>query len=218
MAHFNRTRLGIKATLSLALLIASCGGSDGAQKTAGPPSGSPVASATQGGLTPGPSTAPIINGKTYTFAQKGYSVVAPDGWTAQPNGSFDVAGARFPMDIFFTPDIINGIQPSVSVSCLKPRQDEATTAQFRDGWRAFLTQLIRTDVIPREVSVDGNAAYTFDYAQGQEIGTATIADKTDVVFVAGQCRWLITLLAPAGQRAKYRPVLDGVLKSFRTLT
>jgi hypothetical protein len=168
---------------------------------------------------PQPTTTPsfTVNDGVYTFTGKGYSVRAPDGWQAHPDVSFDVSGARFPSDAFFAPDLIGGIQPSISISCLKPLADQTTTEEFRDGWSAFLKQLLQVDVTPSATTAGSNPAFIFAYVQNQANGEVTNADRTDIVFLSGQCRWMITLLAPAGQRDKYLPVLDGVRTSFATL-
>lgn len=143
---------------------------------------------------------------------------APDAWIVHPNASFDVAEAQYPMDAFFGPGTVNGIQPNITIACLKSQTDQATTEQFRDGWRAFLQALVRVDVTPTLTSVSGSAAFAFDYRQDLGAGGSTIGEKTDVVFVHGQCRWLITLLVPSGLRGQYSGVFSSLLKSFKLLS
>ncbi len=158
-----------------------------------------------------------VSGATYTFAGKGYAVDLPAGWQARASVSFDVAGARFPTDAFVAPETTSGIQPSISFSCLKPRASEATTTTFRDAWKSFLKQLLSIDVQPTPTTVAQQPAYVFAYQQNQANGGTVNAARTDVVFVAGGCRWMITLLAPPEQQAADRRILDATLATFRLL-
>ena len=167
--------------------------------------------------TPSPRPRPVLNGGVYTFASKGYSVRQPDGWTLLPDATYDVAGARYPTDTFFFGNtVIDGIQPSISISCLKPRAEQDTTAQFRDSWQTFVQQLSGKPVSPSIVTVGQEKAFSFEYVQSQENGAPTTADRTDVIFATTQCRWLITLLAPVGHQTDYQAALATVLSSFNS--
>ncbi len=154
----------------------------------------------------------------YAFPEKGYSVTAPAGWFSQPAALYDVAGASFPTDLFVAPAQSGGIEPSVAISCLKPREDQATTEQYRDGWQNFIKLISGVDVEPSATTVNGSAAFLFKYSQAQANGEPLAADRTDVVFVAGSCRWMITLLVPTGEDASYSPALQLVMDSFRLIT
>jgi hypothetical protein len=176
-------------------------------------SGTPTAAGTgtaQATTSPGASTrptpfpTPAVQGSTYTFAVKGYAIDAPAGWTAQPNHLFDPAGSRFPADVFFAPDseTVNGIQPNISVACLKPQTSQGTTDAFRDYWEQYLGQIVHSQVPPQATTVGGQPAYRFDYTQPlpEQTGAneAKAVHKVDVLLVQGGCRWMVTLTAPSG--------------------
>jgi len=197
--------------LAVAAVIATaCRSSSGGSKTPTPAARTPVATSTA-------APTPVVNGDVVTFPNKGYSVKTPQGWTLLPNASYDISNAQFPGDAFFAGrDVINGIQPNISITCLKARADQTTTEAFRDGWQAFVQNLTGQKLTAQPRSVGGSTGYEFDYAQSQEAGGPTTADRTDVVLAAGTCRWMFTLLAPPGKRADYSPALDTILGSFRS--
>ena len=192
-----------------AILVAGCDGSSG---NVTPAAVAPSATTVVGSARPTPE----VVGSTYRFLSKGYSVDAPSGWQAQPDSVFDKVNSQFPTDAFYAPDVTDKVQPNLSITCQKTRPDQVTTVQYRDAYGALLKQIANVDVTPRLVTVDGSPAYAFDYTQ--EIATqATSVDKTDVVFAAGNCRWLVTLAMPTGQRAMYAPVFDQALSSIKLL-
>lgn len=212
-----RTRRGgaigrwLVCALAVAAVIATaCRSSPGGSKTPTPAGRTPVATSTA-------APTPVVNGDVVTFPNKGYSVKTPQGWTLLPNASYDIANAQFPGDSFFAGrDVINGIQPNISITCLKPRAEQATTEAFRDGWQAFVENLTGQKLTAQPRSVGGAPAYELDYTQSQESGGPTTADRTDAVLVAGTCRWMFTLLSPPGKRADYLPALNAILDSFRS--
>lgn len=219
-----RTTLPVLAALlaAAALAVAGCGGDSGGS------GGSPASGATAETALPSPVPVqttpfptPVVAGQAYRFTAKGYAVQAPDGWNASPNHFFDALNARFPTDAFFFPETTNGVQTNITVACLKPRDDQATTDQFRDGWSAFLGQLTGASPTARATTLGGQPAFAFDYSQKltEQTGsqTATNVDKTDVVAVQGGCRWLVTYLAPQGSADQYRAVFDGFMASFQFL-
>ncbi len=209
--------------LAAAALVVACGGSKsapGASATAtatGQASPQAQASAPMGRATPYPT--PQVNGRTYTFAQKGYAIDVPAGWLVHQNEVFDTANARFPTDAFFSPATSGGIQPSISIVCLKPRTDQATTDAFRDAWKQYVSLVSKQDVAPLAVTVDGKPAYEFNYTQPlpeqTAPGQAKAVAKSDVVLVAGGCRWMVTLTAPVDANAPFRAAFDQALASLK---
>ncbi|MDE3096922.1 MAG: hypothetical protein KGK07_13120, partial [Chloroflexota bacterium] len=168
---------------------------------------------------PTPYPTPQVNGRTYTFGQKGYSIDVPAGWLVKPDEVFDTANARFPTDAFFSPATVGGIQPNISVVCLKPRPDQATTAAFRDGWGQYLSQIVHQPVTPSALTVAGKPAYEFAYTQPlpeqTAPGQANAVAKIDVLLVEGGCRWMVTLAAPVDQAAQFRTFFDQALASLK---
>ncbi len=206
--------------VAVSLAAAACGGSSGAPSDATTSAETPaLPSPVPVQMTPFPT--PEVAGQTYRFPAKGYAVNAPDGWNARPNHFFDALNGRFPTDAFFFPQATNGVQPNITVECLKPRDDQATTDQFRDGWGAFIAQLTGSQPTPRAMTLAGQPAYAFDYTQKltDQTGSqaATSVDKTDVVAVQGGCRWQVSYTTPQGSANQYRPVFDRFLASFKFL-
>ncbi len=194
------------AAFAAAASLAGCGGS---KNTNGTPTVAVTGTAkASGSVTPSagatPFATPAVQGATYTFAAKGYAIDPPSGWTAQPNHLFDPSGNRFPTDVFFAPDsqIVQGIQPNIDVACLKPLPAQGTTDAFRDYWVQYLAQVIRSQITPTAVAIDGKPAYRFDYTQPlpEQTGAneAKSVHKVDVLLVEGGCRWMLTLTAPTG--------------------
>ncbi len=209
--------LAVLAAVSLA--AAACGGSSGGSPTIASTTETPLPSPVPVQTTPFPS--PAVAGQRYSFTAKGYAVDAPAGWNPRPNQFLDALNARFPTDAFFFPQATNGVQPNIAVTCLKPRDDQATTEQFRDGWAAFLAQLTGSQPAPKAMTLAGQPAYAFDYTQKltDQSGSqsASNVDKTDVVLVQAGCRWQVSYTTPQGAAARYRPVFDQFLASFKFL-
>lgn len=161
--------------------------------------------------------APTVEGNRYTFPDKGYSVEKPAGWGARPNNLFVVSSELFPSDSFIAPDseVVDNIRPSVSISCLIPGENERTSADAATAWGAFVNQLARQEVPSTRTAVSGVDAFAFNYAQQQHASAPIFADRTDVVFVSGGCRWLITLLTPEGRRESYIERFEKLLESFK---
>ena len=214
-----RASIALSALATVALAVACSGSKSGPGATATPSAGTPQTTATAAVRRPTPYPTPQVNGRTYTFGQKGYSIDAPAGWLAKPDEVFDTANARFPTDAFFSPATVGGIQPNISVVCLKPRPDQATTAAFRDGWEQYVSQIVQHPVTSRAVTVDGKPAYEFAYRQPlpeqTAPGQAQAVEKIDVVLVEGGCRWMVTLAAPVDQAAQFRTFFDQALASLK---
>jgi hypothetical protein len=197
-------------SLAALALASGCGGARGSTPT--PRSASET-------TTPPPKTlaiaTPTVAGSAYRSETKGYSVIPPEGWTVQPNSVFDEVNSRYASDTLFAPNVEGKAQANISVTCQKLRSDQATLDAYRDAHQSLLREL-NISAEPRAVSIDGHPAFAFDYTQ--EITTQQISvDKTDVLALVGDCRWLITLSVPAGTRGKYVSVFDQTLLSMRFL-
>jgi hypothetical protein len=178
-----------------------CSGSSGGTPTTTPGSeGVAVSPTVRPGPTPFPT--PELTGGVYTFPLKGYSIRPPGGWQARPNAVFDPVGNTFASDAFFSPDTIDGVQPNITVQCMKPRSDQASTQAFRDGWRQYVHQIVNEDVTPTEETLAGRQAYRFSYTQplpeNANTNEAKAVQKLDVLLVEGSCRWMFSLTAPTG--------------------
>ena len=196
--------------LAVGAPLVSCSSGSGA------PTPLPVDSSTPAAGAPTVIPAPDVEGSTYRFAAKGYAIDPPNGWTLQANTVFDRVNGQFPSDAFFAPEVVDKVQPSLSITCQKARPDQATSEQFRDARQSLIKQIANADVVPRQVTVDGVSAFAFDYTQ-QIVTQGSTVDATDVVFVANGCRWLVSLAAPGGQRAKYAPLFDQALGTMKLL-
>ncbi len=212
----------VLAIVCVGAVLASCGGGSG-DATGTPPTAStagptPASSAAPG--KPGYAT-PMVANSTYAFGEKGYSIDVPAGWKMQPNEIFDQTNARFPTDAIFAPETVGGIQPSISVTCMKPQPDQTTTDAFRDGWKTFLGLMLSREVVPQSATVEGQAAWAFEYVQPLPEQTkpdeAHEIAKRDVTLVEGDCRWLITLVYPGDKREQYVPTLEQAMASVKFL-
>ena len=211
------TGRGVAGTVAVAVVClaaaAACGGGSKSTPT-NAPLPSPVSDRT-------PYPTPQVSGSTYTFGEKGYSIDSPAGWEAQPDVVFDQVNNRFPADAFFAAETVEGIQPSITVSCRKPKPDQATTDAYGDAWRAYLALIVHSDVVPRPVMAAGAPAWAFDYVEPlpeqTAPGEAHEIGKTDVVFVDGGCNWLVTEAFPSDKRADYAPTFEAALASFKVV-
>lgn len=207
---------GVVAALALAAAVAvaasACNSSGGSLATP------TVASSATAAASPAAATSTAtpsfqVTGSTYRFAAKGYAVDVPQGWTMKPDYFDDVAGGTFPTDVLFPNDATGAVTTSVSIECLKPNAAQATTAAFRDAQAAFLAQIGKSVSAPRPVRIGNQAGYAIDYVQDVSAGTIQV-EKTDAVVLAGGCRWVISLSAPAGQRASRAAAFDAILRSM----
>lgn len=196
----------------LGAVFASCG--DGNDNTANDPTATSVPPATD-------FPTPTVEDGTYRFDDKGYAVEEPEGWTASPNYVFEPAGSRFPSDAFLFPEVDQEIQPSIVVTCLRPRDDQPTLEAFSEAWRGLLTNLEVENLSVDDISVASSPAQEISYTQALRRQTGedvfSRVEKTDVIFMSDGCRWLITMTTSEGTHANHRDALESLVESFELL-
>lgn len=197
---------------SIAILSACSGSPQKNEPTPG--ASSAIATVTAPAGTPDTADVTVVAG-TYTFPGKGYAITIPDGWQARTNLALDVSSVVFPSDNFFSANSTGDVQPSVTVSCMKPQAAQATTQDFADHWRAFVKQLLQKDVAPAPARLGGKPAAEFDYAQNQSAGGTAEANRTDILLATDRCRWMVTELAPANPTTELVTQLHAIASSVR---
>jgi hypothetical protein len=198
----------------LAVGATACDNGDETADETPTPEVTPAAEAT-------PFPTPEIDGVTLTFADKGYSVEAPEGFLIEANHLFNPAGARYATDAFIYPDAIDGVQPSISITCQNLREDDSSE-RYRESWGQLASQIAAGgEVDERELTVDGEPAYALAYTQElrERTGEEVVGqiEKTDVIFMASECRWLLAYSAPPGSADEFAPAFEYVLDTFRLL-
>jgi hypothetical protein len=197
----------ILAILSLGL--AACGGGDEEGEVA-----EPTAAGTVEQPTPAPvptlASTPTITGNLFEFAERGYSVEFPEGWTPAPNF---LPGPDFSVDAFFAPEEVGGIQPNISVTCAAVPEGMGLQEYF-DGKMDVVRQVtqLEPDVSSREVS--GQEALVSHYAR--EEGEPPL-EKTEAVFISERCGWSIAITVPLGGGTEYQGLFEDFLDSFTLL-
>jgi hypothetical protein len=208
------------AGAALITAAAACGGGSD-----GPKSFTPIVPTSAGGsgnVTPFPT--PLLNGDVIT-SKKGYTATLPDGWHVRANLVQTVDAS---VDAFFEP-LAEGaqVQANISVNFIvikakvpRERIDAMKTNTVRQG--------LNKDIQVSQRQISGMTAevlsYRFESQQGQQdavnaAGTPTpktpFLDKSDYLFSDDHCDWTITTTTLAGERAKYQPVFDAFLDSFK---
>ena len=207
-------RVGIGIAFAASVLVGSmvataCGGSGAKHPTPTAVVDTPTAVP----ATPDPGIE--VNGSTYRLLKKGYAITVPQGWSISPNYFNDVALARFPTDALFPVGASGDATASVTIECLKASADEATTEAFRDARAALAAQIGKSVSAPNPVNVGTEKAYEIDYVQEIPRANTTLSlEKSDVVAVVGDCRWLVSLSTPADQRAARRADFAVMLTSM----
>jgi hypothetical protein len=159
-----------------------------------------------------PFPAPTVTGTHLEYPSKGYAVDFPDGWKVSSNA---VRADSLTADIFFAPNEIAGVQPSISVS----REDLSADISAQ---QTYVDTKVRTAQglggqnlqVTSGSSVAGREASVISYAR---VLNGVGLEKRDVVFVDDGHGWVITLTTPAGQSTTYYPLLDQFLASFKLL-
>ena len=203
------------AIVGFGVAYSACGGSSGASTT-------PVTQSTPSSAPTTPTAGPPydVNGSTYRFSAKGYSVDIPDGWTARPNYLNDVSGGQFPVDALLFDPASSEAAPSITIECLKADSAQSTTEAFRDARAAFLKQISKSVAAPRPIAIGNQSGYAIDSVQEipQGGGTTLSLDKTDAVVVVGGCRWLIGLSVPTDYPTSQTVAFETMLHSMRFFT
>ena len=203
------------------LLAAACGGGGNGGLT----TFTPIVPTTQGGagnVTPFPT--PLLAGNVIT-SKKGYTATLPDGWHVRANL---VQTADASVDAFFEP-LAEGaqVQANISVNCIvikaadpRERIDAMKTNTVRQG--------LNKDIQVSQRQISGMTAevlsYRFESQQGSQaqvgangtpVPSTPFLDKSDYLFSDNHCDWTLTTTTLAGERAKYQPVFDAFLDSFK---
>jgi hypothetical protein len=142
----------------------------------------------------------------------GYGVHIPEGWSASPNF---LPGPGFSVDAFFAPDLVEGVQPNISVTC--DQIPEGTTLTLEEYSDAKLQAARSVEQVEPDVSsgeVGGQEAVVARYRR-EKLEPAV--EKTEFFFVTEKCGWIITLTVPLGRGSDYQNLFDEFLGSFRLL-
>jgi hypothetical protein len=142
----------------------------------------------------------------------GYSVQIPEGWNAHPNF---LPGPGFSIDAFFAPDVVEGVQPSISVTCDQVAEGTALTLKEYSDAKLQVARgvaQVEPDVSSGEVS--GQEAVVARYKREK---LESPLEKTEVMFVSEKCGWDITLTVPLGRGSDYQGLFEEFLNSFRLL-
>jgi hypothetical protein len=197
---WKKVHLGALVLLIPALLIATaCDDSEDSK-----PTQTPAASAT---LVATPEPAPTIAGNTIESQAKGYRATFPDGWNPRPNLT-TAGGIR--ADAFFAPETVNEVQPNISVVC-HPREVESTKE-----WAATRIETLRA---LERTNINALGAIQIAGMSGEQIvytierfGASVSIEE--IVFVARDCDWIVTLTVPDGASSDYRQEFDRFVASF----
>jgi hypothetical protein len=200
--------------LAVGLGAAACGGggNGGEGET---PTAVTTAVATAQSLphqAPTPFPTPLITNNHLESPTKGYAADFPEGWTVTSN-VLTYPGVT--ADAFFGPTEIAGVKPNISVSREDLGGEESPQTYVQDKVKAAQGLGAQGLTIQGGKTVAGQEASVISYGLTRD----TIQlDKEDAVFVGGGFGWIITLIAPAGQRATFQPLFDQLLASFKLLT
>jgi hypothetical protein len=208
------------ALLSVGLIALSAGCSSSSGKSATPTlQGTPA-------QAPAPTAfpEPTVDADSVNAPLKGFSAKVPTGWHYRPNFVND-GQARFPTDAFFGPNVVENVQPSVSMTCYAPA-DGKTLENYRDEWSQFIGQFSAKDVRVDESTVAGLRAFVFTYTQTLNeqtadptpVATAVGVAKQDYVLIQGDCRWLIAAIMPPSQIDADGPVIASFISALKFST
>jgi hypothetical protein len=189
----------------------ACGGDD---------DGGPSASDTPNLQTPQgvdvtPFATPLIEGNNLTSDSKKYAAVIPEGWNVRINLIQTPDGSA---DAFFeplTPDA--KLQANIAVTC-------STTQSFPDATRVPIEKTTRarmsttTELTEGQAMIDGRNVATLTYInQSSQDPNSPQLRKTDYFFSGGTCDYTLSTISAVGDEAKYKPIFDAFLASFRIL-
>jgi len=204
MARFWLT--GIVLLLALGLMACGGGGPHGGVATPG----APETTAPTGEATPGEGF--TITDNLFESEEKGYNVRIPEGWSPRPNF---FPGPGFSVDAFFAPDLVEGVQPNISIAC--DQIPEGTTLTLKEYSDAKLQAARGVAQVEPDVSsgeVGGQEAVVARYKR-EKLEPAV--EKTEFLFVTAKCGWDITLTVPLGRGSDYQNLFEEFLNSFRLL-
>ena len=196
--------------LVILCLAVACG--DGGKEPAtstSPPPGTPQPTAVLQG-TPRP-TPIIVDGRLESPAM-GYSVHIPEGWNAFPSY---LPGPGFSIDAFFAPDLVEGVQPNIAVTCDQiPEGTTLTLKEYSDAKLQVARGVAQVEPDVSSGEVGGQEAVVARYKR-EKLEPAV--EKTDVFFVTPKCGWTIALTVPLGHGSDYQGLFEEFLGSFRLL-
>ena len=193
-------------------LGAACGGDDNGGGTPGtatvPPTSDP-----SGNVTPFPT--PQITGNDVVSNSKGYSLTFPQDWRPRINFIQTIDSS---VDAYFEPLAPDAkVQASISITCTVPgrfkeqeRIDLMKTTTARQG--------VNENIQAGERTIGGHKATTLSYTNvSQQNPGQPHLGKTDILFTTSKCDYTVTTTSAEEDRAKYQPVFDTVLNSFKLI-
>jgi hypothetical protein len=205
---FNRWAILIVMSAAL-VAAAACGGGGGPLPTPG------ITTIAKTGVTANvtPFPTPAITGNQIdSSASKGYSATFPEGWNVRVNL---IQTADASADVIFEPLTAGAtVQANIAINCIvarSPSQEEHITFEATKTARIGLNK----DIVTTQRQVNGIDATVLTYRYVSQSEAAPQLDKQDVLFSAGKCDWILTMTAPSGTRARYQPLFDAFLDSFR---
>jgi hypothetical protein len=142
----------------------------------------------------------------------GYGVQIPEGWNAHPNF---LPGPGFSVDAFFAPDVVEGVQPSISVTCNQiPEGTALTLKEYSDAKLQVARGVAQLEPDVSSGEVGGQEAVVARYKREK---TEPALEMTEFLFVTARCGWDITLTVPLGRGSDYQSLFEAFLSSFRLL-
>jgi hypothetical protein len=213
-----KTALALASILAFAgLILVACGGGSGTSvnednvaRTTCKPDTPPVFAA--------PADLPADQ-KEFQSADRGYTARYPADWEAKANQS---AVGNAVADAFFGPPIGASARVNISVAC-ETVPIGTTSIQFTQAKMEVMREVFGSSPSQAEqFQVDGKDAYLITFAIGEETPSAIVegtpeplnAETVQAMFADDRGGWVISLLAPQGELAAYRPLFDAFVASF----
>jgi len=209
----NRTTIVLAAFLAVtSLVLLACGGSSGTSS----PEDDTARTTCKPDQPPAFSTPADLSAdqKEFQSAERGYTARYPADWEAKANQS-QIGNAAG--DAFFGPSISPSARVNISVFC-ETVPVGTTSREFTDAKMEVMRRVFGGNPSQGEqLQVDGKDAYLVKYAIGEQTPSAAApfnAETVQVMFADERGGWVISLLAPAGELATYRPFFDAFVASF----
>lgn len=179
-------------------LSAACSGDGGG-------SGTETPTATSGSL-------PVATIEGTRFSDPiGYVAEFPAGWRADDNA---IDFGDLVTDAFFSPDTVDGVQTSLSVTCDRLNGATVSLEQFGAENQNTALELAAIDYQQRETDVRISDRPTRYVRYSLERSDITIK-KSEYLFVDDQCAWSITLTTAGSVDESAEALLNAFIADFQ---
>jgi hypothetical protein len=140
----------------------------------------------------------------------GYVAEFPAGWRADDNA---IDFGDLVTDAFFSPETVDGVQTSLSVTCDRLHGESVSLEQFGAENQNTALELAAIDYRQQESDVRISDLATRHVTYRLERNDITLK-KSEYLFVDEQCAWSITLTMPGSADASAEALLDAFISSF----